>query len=1034
MKLNSTLQRATLGFTGTLHVELRVETESQWLRWCLPGATLSNGAQIECEYLSNINEDEFGESMPVVRCWMYNGMHDIYHDIPVPHDEFGLLAFAVDVPYSFTVQQPYDVLASVDSITGTEGGQLWRAWTIAPDPNWLLDCKLKIWYSCPESQVAIVNAVIGDTTGEEYTWAAAAGAILNLGSLWVEILAGPGETTGGTWGPVATASFVRTGLAPVNFGTHNYTISGDTVISLIGDTVTAYAPDSQLTYAYAYAAVYAGSFSTECTGEVKYVDGLPITAAKLNLPENVRVHNGTTWGSGSIGTELDHDGGAALNYSGYWELRGLEQFSGTIVGDYLVTTQNPLDIRAVCRDCDVGYDNSGDLRRGHGPLTVKDVAGLGQPDYVGDSDESYSDCRVLLEHNDAAVTITGALSVAVDASSRKVVDWAYGDAFRTSGVTPSNVDGKPAFHVDSAGAYIECDYSAVKEADAWAAHWLLVRYADIRLVGATPTGDFTVTIAGRDYACSIAKPRVDLMAFTGDPVSPTTQSLLPTFLPERTKKTGGVDDGDPDPPVVTDIPKDWGIYLPGVIRFSGLTIGETYILDNITLQRLTDPITVILPEPNWTGWHPDSTRSPESDPPAFDDCGIGGTTAIPCHVWAQQIGWVIVDGARLEIVGSLFRLNGLETQTWDVRYPMFDETGRPQYWAFPHAVSPFLTITQGGTRPSGCGWQTGEDVPLDYLVPGKHEGACSIDAKLRIVQYDLPANYPSVPINFSKDYGCGALIVVANPERLTVACTLNLSTGCTGNFSKASDITGSCLLWGSTGATEMLSQWNGSYTRHECTAEVTDGDEGTVTGEVRNRAIWFALVRSAKAAETATGLPLASANMRGARTYRAHSEDGAIKLGVYDHAAAANVVRTAKTLTGVLTGLGLAVVAGRINKLALAWDQAGTIYRSESVDQGKTWGSDVSIASGSSPSLAHGQNTELLAYVSGGHACIKRKLGDGAWSAAIAPDDALTVDSVSVAYLGGERNNAWVLFAHETSGAIRRLISTDNGRTWAIAE
>jgi hypothetical protein len=845
MKLNATLQRATLGFTGIVHVELRTDESNNF--WCLPTLTLSNGAQIECEYIANINEDEFGDIISVVRCWMYNGGNDIYHDVIIPRDEYGLLPFSVDVPYSFTTQVPYDLEASVESLPGTEGGELWRAWTIAPDPNWLLDSKLKLWYSCPASQVVIVNAAIGDTTGAEYTWAAAAGAILNLGALSATILATPSDAPGGAWGAVGSASFVRTGLAPVNFGTHDYSINGFTVISLAGDTVTAYATASSQ-YAYANAVVYAGSFSTECTGTVKYVDGRLLHDAgfdpKLNLPENVRVHNGTTWGSGSIGTELDHDGGAALNYSGYWELTTLENFSGTIVGDYLVTTQNPLDIRAVCRDCTVATVD-GDLRREHGPLTVKDVASLGQPDYVGAANESYSDCRVLLEHDDAALTITGALSVAVNASSRKVVDWAYGDTFRTSGVTPSNVGGKPAFHVDSAGAYIECDYSAVKEADAWAAHWLLVRYADINLVSG-PAADFTVEIAEREYACSVAKPRVDLLAFTGAAITPATQSLLPTFLPERTKKTGGLDDGDPDPPVVTDIPKDWGVYLPGVIRFSGLTVGETYILDNITLQRLTDPVTLILPEPNWTGWQPDSTRSPEvgSDPPAFDDCGIGGTTAIPCHVWAQQIGWVIVDGAKLEIVGSLFRLNGLETQTWDVRYPMFDETGRPQYWAFPHAVSPFLTITQGGTRPSGYGWQTGEDVPLDYLVPGKHVGACSIDAKLRIVQYDLPANYPSVPINFSKDYGGLALVCVANPDRGAVARNLNLSTGCTGNYSATSDATGAYLTWGSTSATKTLSQWNGAYTRHEFTASVTDGAGGTTTGEVRNRAITFALVRS----------------------------------------------------------------------------------------------------------------------------------------------------------------------------------------------
>ncbi len=157
-----------------------------------------------------------------------------------------------------------------------------------------------------------------------------------------------------------------------------------------------------------------------------------------------------------------------------------------------------------------------------------------------------------------------------------------------------------------------------------------------------------------------------------------------------------------------------------------------------------------------------------------------------------------------------------------------------------------------------------------------------------------------------------------------------------------------------------------------------------------------------------------------------------ITLRLYDYAAA-NYTERAVGTTATESGVGIAYIEGRIDAIAVVYEVSGAILRTESVDEGNTWSTPVSIATGTYPQLAYcaAQYTEMLCYMNASHAvCVRTKRGTADWSSEIEVCAGADGDTATVTWTSNSRGVVWVVH-HQGSGGIARYTSADNGRTWA---
>ncbi len=217
-------------------------------------------------------------------------------------------------------------------------------------------------------------------------------------------------------------------------------------------------------------------------------------------------------------------------------------------------------------------------------------------------------------------------------------------------------------------------------------------------------------------------------------------------------------------------------------------------------------------------------------------------------------------------------------------------------------------------------------------------------------------------------------------------------------------------------------------------AKKTDGSWVSTDVETRNRnrthvCLVGGFTQSAEA-------PVCVQSPRTGRLYLVYKKGTQIILRIYDYSANAYAFERTVIAESSATGLGIAYVSGRNDEIAIYHDEGGTIKRLASTDEGRTWSSAVSIATGTHPQAAYSPSdmTEMCCYTNASNKiCVKRKLGTGTWSAEIEVASVGANDTATLTPLLGGRTGDWVLFL-TSGGAIRRYKSLDTGRTWTLDE
>ncbi len=182
----------------------------------------------------------------------------------------------------------------------------------------------------------------------------------------------------------------------------------------------------------------------------------------------------------------------------------------------------------------------------------------------------------------------------------------------------------------------------------------------------------------------------------------------------------------------------------------------------------------------------------------------------------------------------------------------------------------------------------------------------------------------------------------------------------------------------------------------------------------------------------AVWLNACSSNQTG-RAYVVYSLGQLIKVRIYDFGNKDYQDRTVNT-TPPENSCGIAYTAGKNAGLSVVYDISGAVYRRVSYNEGKTWGSAVSIATGTNPQVCYCEKskTEVVTYYAGSsiYAIIKKADGDfGSPILIAASDDA----PASIAVCPGTRDYKLVCDVVQ-SGAIKRYVSTDDGNTWSLEE
>jgi len=736
------------------------------------------------------------------------------------------ITWAKSIAFSVTVTVPMKVSAQLRTLPALEGTELWKRYPTAKTPNWMEDRELRLSWERDEDRDIVIDA---DLMGETGQYVANSlyepdqfGMIACRPHASAEL-----NPTASDWDTLCSISLGTGGcLQPTNFGAHDYKLGDFTALSLSGSSITCAAPEEGLAEGpelYSYIAAH----SVEYTGDITYLEGLPLEDVGVIAGEEAPVWDPVEgeWGAPNDGiTSLEQTGGT-VDYLGQWQLDGLFGYGG----DYKIS-----DSVARCDSVAIVVQDEEEWTT-HGGLYVDQPGDHNQPEYAATAepnDETFADKRILLTVPEQSTIVSNLIGVSSASGSRKVAEWLYSGLANWTYDTEKLLcedDGHGKIKVTclNASGSMSIGYAACRkeagpnETD----NWLGCRYFELDIAGAN-TDDFNIQVAGRTYLVSTQKPRVDVLTFAEELPYPPTQSLLPTFQPEAI-----------EPPTVTDIPKDWGIYQPGTIVLSGFAEGASYVLDGITLVRTSAPKLLILPEPQWVGWKPNYPRDPsvDGDPQAFFDAGED-------H-WAHRIGFVLMDGMVVaEIVSTVFEDN----EGWTIEHPAF--SSEHNYMAFPHPVTVLATVALNPAAVSACAYEWDEEgdlseMPIAYLAgPVALAQACG--ARLSFSRLTLPPNMVRPVLSFAKYYGGVGLVRVADPTRNYPARPIDVTTGCEGDYSAETDQSSSFLTWGDGTETKTLRQYSQDNALHEWSAAVTDGDEGSAFYDVRNRALSVLTIQS----------------------------------------------------------------------------------------------------------------------------------------------------------------------------------------------
>jgi hypothetical protein len=785
-------------------------------------------------------------------------------------DAYGPDSFSQSVTFAVEIEVPVKMTGTLGQIEALEthcycdlddGNAIWCPYSTAKDPNWLPDPKLDIRYAFPEELPVVVTLTIGGNSAQT-NLDLPVGSVSSIGIMGVEIpmpcAAGGNKQDFTPWGEAARVTMSREGCSALVQDNVSYAISdsdyydpGYETIKIVDNNTLVVAVPTEGDHCYGCGWVnYIGAYESDLGAAVGYLDGHLIDGVDVIVPECVPVPYDAddVWIEDPITppcpavdhwnclppesgvplgyTRITAGVGAKLAFGGYWML----DVGGNQFGPYKRLGVATFEEHSAIVD---GVDGS--YIRTLGPAYVEDPGAIGQPDFdsitppTGCTETPYADLRMPIAIDSPATVIESALQVTCR-SSAEIAAFAAGDETgwaKTGTFTWDNDDGHPRCLVGSAGAEIEIDLST-------APLMLGARFADVKIHSANASL-LTVEIAGRTYSVTphpTNHARIDLLGPSNFPASnPLTQSLIPIFLPERT-----AGDGSPNPPVVTDIPFDWGIYKPGTMKISGFVSGASYTIEGLDVVAVDAPYVLILPEPQWVGFEIDSARDPGSDPFAFQEAGVGGTTSAPETFYYQRGGYLIQDGAvAAEIVSVKHQYRDFTPVGWVVGKPVISGVcGAYELYAFPHHELPLHSVVASGSTAGG-GMGSVDDVPLAYLSPGIYTptaGVINIPACLRVAKVTFPANYAGFTPTFEKLYGGAALVRIPNTN---IPLDVDVTEGSEGPYTAESDTHGTFLSLGNVTTTLTISQI-------DQTTQIVVNDDAAWTFDIdiRNRALSLA--------------------------------------------------------------------------------------------------------------------------------------------------------------------------------------------------
>lgn len=194
-----------------------------------------------------------------------------------------------------------------------------------------------------------------------------------------------------------------------------------------------------------------------------------------------------------------------------------------------------------------------------------------------------------------------------------------------------------------------------------------------------------------------------------------------------------------------------------------------------------------------------------------------------------------------------------------------------------------------------------------------------------------------------------------------------------------------------------------------------------------------------KPAVSSKGISLATSK-GSRRVYLADIRGSGIVLRIYYPDSKNFIERTITSETA--DRISVCVKYGRVDKLVVIYEQAGTIKQTTSVNEGVDWSDIVTLWQGKTPQVAFSEadNAEIIAYlaeVSTGvfKICTRRKLGTAEdYEAAVEVCTADTDASSDIVFVPGSKTGVWVLIVKLGDGTLHRYTSSNIGRSWDLDE
>jgi hypothetical protein len=810
-------------------------------------------------------------------------------------------------------------------------------------------------------------------------------------------------------GEVLTIAHRRSGFASQNFPNLQYNLKAQVVpngplvdlglLTLNGDlhTVEAFGLQSLLMSVVDES----GEATVNYTGSARRVDGNEVEGVNLHTEDQALVWDGSHWNTTTPpGTDFTVEDGAHITYPGYCTLDA--GISCTLEGPLFTGI---VDFRAM-----PVYETANGLYRQHGPLKVTNCAAFDEPSFTSGIPEVpvIADSRVIgtFGVSMGAPDWQDVLTVFVK-PSHKV--FTFGMAGVTStGCTVSAVTG---------GIKIVCTASDAQVTVPGTANLNFqgARYADINCAG----DPLTLTIMGREFTVSSVGKEIDFLCPNNYTGSGTTQTLLDLILPDnRAVHWEG--------PFYCNPSWDWGIHSVDSFIVTGMEVGKTYYLYDVTLKRKSGFHLLVYPESSWTG------NGNNNIPPDFGCkyAGSGGTDTHPADTWCQMRGYLIVDGVIGGVViGNKYILTETSNPecalSWSIEAPNVNNetySNVGPYNMFPGPTNGFIEVSGGGN----------DNCLLGYLRPGYYTGdsnPINVDADLWVDFVGVPIRWPSFSMAGLKTFSAQALVRLVDENKGNRPAAVRLTSR-----DRINELyeTQSNRDWFFTPA---CSQLDDLYIKAEH-YQPGEGDPPTLATSVmlRNRNLSLVTLKGPIASLISSGSSgLSSTFSTYRRLYRCVKYAASLVLSTSDDAG---ITWTHKTIaSGENASWPTLAYEWRRSDphLIMAYEYGGNIFICDSKDEGTTFTNGAIVMQGTRPHVLIDRETGMmLLYVfRSGQIYCKRSMDCGAtWleqEFVAIPLAASPAEDAVAAEVSVDGHHRIILCYRDSTDTIRTTISAANG-------